>query len=94
MVGVNIKNKKPINLITLLFETASFYVTLSTLKLSVDQADLELRDPSSSDSQLLGLKACATMLTPNMLSNSSISEGLFQGGKQTEKQRKCLYSDQ
>lgn len=91
MVGVNIKNKKPINLITLLFETASFYVTLSSLKLSVDQADLEPRDPPSSDSQLLGLKACATMLTPNMLSNSSISEGLFQGGKQTDRKTKEMF---
>jgi hypothetical protein len=34
---------------------------------SVDQAGLELRDPPASVSQVLGLKACATM--PGLISN-------------------------
>jgi hypothetical protein len=35
---------------------------------SVDQAGLELRNPSASASQMLGLKACTTMPGPNFAS--------------------------
>ena len=38
------------------FETAFLYVPLAVLELTVDQADLELRDPPPSASQVLELE--------------------------------------
>jgi hypothetical protein len=38
---------------------------------SVDQAGLELRNPPASASQVLGFKACATTVQPEVLCNSS-----------------------
>ena len=37
-----------------------FCIALAVLELNVDQADLELRNPPASASQVLGLKVCAT----------------------------------
>jgi hypothetical protein len=47
----------------LFFETGFICIALAVLELThfVDQADLELRNPPASASQVLGLKACATM---------------------------------
>ena len=42
------------------FETAFLYVPLAVLELTVDQADLELRDPPPSASQVLELEVCTT----------------------------------
>jgi hypothetical protein len=42
------------------FETGFLYVALAVLELTVNQADLELRNLPASASQLLGSKACAT----------------------------------
>ena len=47
--------------IFLFFETVFLCVALAVLELSVDQAGLELRNSPVSASQVLGLKACATM---------------------------------
>jgi hypothetical protein len=44
------------------FETGFLCVALAVLELTVDQADLELRDPPASDPGVLGLKACATFI--------------------------------
>jgi hypothetical protein len=41
-------------------ETGFLCVALAVLELTLDQAGLELRNPSASASQVLGLKACAT----------------------------------
>jgi hypothetical protein len=43
----------------------------------VDQAGLELRNPPASASQVLGLKACATMPGSKMLLLSTTANGCF-----------------
>ena len=50
----------------IIFKTEFLCVALAILKLTLFyQADLELRDPSASTSQVLGLKRCTTMLGLN-----------------------------
>ena len=49
-------------------ETGFLCVALAVLELTVDQAGLELRNPSASASQVLGLKVCAT--TPGLAAHS------------------------
>jgi hypothetical protein len=44
----------------LFFETGFLCVVLAVLELTLDEAGLELRNPTASASQVLGLKACAT----------------------------------
>ena len=47
--------------VCLFFETGFLCIALAVLELTfVDQAGLELRNPSASASRVLGLKACTT----------------------------------